>query len=207
MTVNLLRNAFRCVICASEIDRTAQKCLKCETWQNWKRFVPASQLTIALLLSLISVTSAVVPPALGYLTNRSHTYVRILGEGELKTDADAYPQKAILLLVANNGRRPSIVKSASISFENINAAPTDLEIHEAEKKLVLPEQQLLFHLTADQIARTSAPAGIAASPVYATITVTVEETDIRGNLFDAKPAHRVAATTIADWMDRYVPSQ
>lgn len=203
MTVVVLQSTFKCATCASDLDRHAQKCLKCDTWQNWRRFVPASQLTIALLISLISVISAVVPPTLGYLANRSHTYVRILGERELQAAQNAYPQKAILVLVANNGKRPSLVKSASISFEGINAAPTELVIHEADQKLVSPEKQVLFHLTTDEVARTKA---VSSAPVYATITVTVEETDVRGNLVEAAPEHRVAATIIADWMERYVPA-
>jgi hypothetical protein len=204
VTVESLPTPFKCVICASELDVSAQKCLKCQTWQNWKRFVPASQLTIALLLSLISVISATVPPALGYFANHSHTYVRVLGESELQ-EPGAYPQQSILVLVANNGKRPSIVKSASISFENLNAAPTELEIHETDQKLIPPEKQLFFHLTADAVERTATRT--SSEPITAIVTMTVEETDVRGNLVTATPKHRVPAALIGNWMARYASAK
>jgi hypothetical protein len=201
-----------CRICKSTLKAPgAQKCLDCESWQNWKRILPGGQLTLALLISLISVLSATVPPALAHFANRSRTYVRILGESTFQQDENAHPETAILLLVSNNGKRPSIVKSASIAFDGIDAAPVALTILDGDKKLVLPEKQVQLHVTAEHpISRTN---GISRDDLLnslgkgqAIITVDVEETGVDGNFFDASPPpeHRIAATMISEWMDRNV---
>lgn len=196
----------KCRYCASELNDGARKCLECESWQNLMRFVPASQLTLALLISLISVLSAVVPPALAHFANHSHTYVRILGDEALPVEGSPFPEPTILLLVANNGKRPSLVKSASISFEGINAAPAELEIRENNKRLIGPGEQVPLHVTVVQVERTKAAAAASPESVYATITVVVEETNVRGDFVDAALTHRVATTLIPEWMDRYVKS-
>jgi ribulose-5-phosphate 4-epimerase/fuculose-1-phosphate aldolase/ribosomal protein L40E len=47
----------RCNTCASEIPIAASKCVKCGTYQNYRRYFEFGNSTIALLIALISVIS------------------------------------------------------------------------------------------------------------------------------------------------------
>jgi ribosomal protein L40E len=46
-----------CKVCASEIPLAASKCVKCGSYQNYRRYFEFGNSTIALLIALISVIS------------------------------------------------------------------------------------------------------------------------------------------------------
>lgn len=200
-----LQDGIPCRACGAMLERGRRRCSDCSEWQSVRRFLPASQLTIALVISLISVISAAVPPVLAYYANRSQTFVRVLGDG---TYPGEVPEHTIVVLAANNGKRPSFVKSASIRFKGIDAAPTQLHILNVDSKLILPESQVRLHLTAIHVAHRGTKDKILESLATgtATVTVVVEETDIRGNFFDAAPApsHVIKAIEIYEWMAAHV---
>ena len=189
----------------------AVRCAGCSTFQNWRRIIPTSQVTLALILSIISVMSAVVPPVLRYYSNHSETYVRVLGPGKFKGD-NREEDLTIRALVLNNGKRASFVKSASLTFDNtIHAEATDLEVKNTDDALVAPEKSAILHFSAPSVGRRGQKRKqevldeiLAGGKV--TIKVTVEETDRNGKLFDAFPAHRLRADKIYNWMAHRVAS-
>lgn len=207
-----LQEGVPCRACGAMIEQGRRRCSECSEWQTARRFLPASQLTLALVISLISVLTAAVPPVLAYFANRSNTFVRVLGDGTYQPEGASREERTILILAANNGKRPSIVRSASIRFTGIGAAPTELSILNIDQKLILPEHQVLLHLTADRVDRTGGSTRKqildALDQAQAIVTVVVEETDIRGNFFDAAPPphHVIDANRIYEWMNRHVSS-
>ena len=172
--------------------------------------MPQGQLTLALLVSLISVISAIVPPVLRYFTNHSQTYIRVLGDGTFRAEGEGRPDRTIKVLAANNGKRSSIVESASIRFAGIGAAPAVLEIRNLDQTLILPEKQVVLHLSADHIGRVGTATReeilAAVERGRATITLNVEETGIDGHFFSATPAHTINTDRIYEWMDAHVSS-
>ena len=59
-TENLAKRGSKskpCVACASKIPASAIKCVKCGSYQNYRRYFEFGNTTIALLIALISVVS------------------------------------------------------------------------------------------------------------------------------------------------------
>ena len=50
-----------CVECSSNLNDTALKCPHCGSYQNWRRFLPFGESTLALTLSVIALTAVVLP--------------------------------------------------------------------------------------------------------------------------------------------------
>jgi hypothetical protein len=208
-----LQEGIPCRACGARLEKGRRRCSDCSEWQSLRRYLPASQITIALTISLISVLSAVIPPVLAYYANRSQTFVRVLGDGQYTPQGAHNPEKSIVVLAANNGKRASLVKSASIRFDGVSAAPMTLDILNATETLILPERQVYLHLSADHVQPVN---GASAETILeslangtATVTVQVEETDIRGRFYDAQPApsHIINGTGIYDWMNAHVATQ
>jgi len=49
-----------CVVCYEQIDQRAHLCNECNNYQDWRRYLQFSQLTLALLVALASVVSSIV---------------------------------------------------------------------------------------------------------------------------------------------------
>lgn len=48
-----------CWACLSPLKKQQKVCLNCNSWQNWRRFVSASNTSVALLIALLSVLTLV----------------------------------------------------------------------------------------------------------------------------------------------------
>ncbi|HYR27641.1 MAG TPA: hypothetical protein VEU30_04205 [Thermoanaerobaculia bacterium] len=205
-----------CRVCGSSLVKGTIRCDTCNSFQNWRRLAPASQVTLALILSIISLLSAVLPPLYNYLTNRSETYVRVLGSEDFLKEGEAEPDAAIVVLVANNGKRASFVKSATLTFAKkgkdvIHASDAEhLEVLDKDA-LILPDKPLRLHFDGSMLARLDKRTKqTVMNEVLAgrlvTLTVTVEETGRDGKPFDASVPHTFKADKIYKWMDARVPS-
>jgi hypothetical protein len=123
----------------------------------------------------------------------------------------------IVVIVSNNGKRASLVKSAWLTFDQkaknaVHAHDAQLEVHEFKEVLILPNTAVRLHFAGPQIGRL---AGKSYDQVMAEVraggppklTLTVEETDRNGEPFEARPSHTFKADLIDDWMEDRVPSQ
>ena len=93
-----------CDTCREPIRADALKCIKCDSYRDWRRFLPASASTLALVIALISVISSLGPGILrmieGERSALTVSYVAPMNDG-------------ILLLASNPGTRPAIVHRIS----------------------------------------------------------------------------------------------
>ncbi len=207
-----LQTGVACRVCGSTIEQGCRRCSECGEWQNRRRFFPASQVTLALVLSLLSVLSATVPPVLAYFANRSQTYVRIVGEGKYAENSGDIPEHTVRVLVVNNGKRPSMVKSAVISFPGLAAEDTPLGVLNTADALILPETHAYIHLSTGSVRRkgnaTKQEILDALVNGKARIDLNVEETDRNGDFYDAAPPphHTIDAARITEWMKTHVSS-
>ena len=72
--------------------------------------------------------------------NRSDTYVRVVGP-----DKDSH--NVLLVLVANNGGRPALVRGASLVGKELHIDRTELEILDSTQKLILPSTATMLRLS------------------------------------------------------------
>jgi hypothetical protein len=203
-----LQSGAACRSCGDTIEHGTRRCGGCGAWQNWRRFFSGLEVTAALLVSLVSVIGATSGPVLNAVSNRSRTSVRIIGDGMFKPAGAAESRLVVRVLVVNNGRKPSMVKGARITFHDIDAAACNLTIANRDDSFILPDKHVYLQLATDHLARTGARDHdtVCRQIEHGTITIdlAVEETDWRGNFVDDVITHTAPATRVRKWMNRYV---
>ena len=94
-----------CTTYGEEIAASARKCIHCDTWQDWRRYLVFSNTVLALLVALISVATVAAPVFRDMLTTKdSH----LIGSFQGVTDNGA------VFVIFNSGNRPGTVGEGSI---------------------------------------------------------------------------------------------
>jgi len=96
-----------CPVCGHPMPAAGRKCTECDEWRGWRRFVPASQTGLSLMLALISIVSIVGPLFIRWMWPHSETHVYIVTSDENELQA----------AVSNVGRRPAVLRSYWVSFD------------------------------------------------------------------------------------------
>lgn len=96
-------DTIACRTCREPIRRGARKCVRCDSFQDWRRFMSVSTSALALLIALISVVSATGPGIkrlmIGDRSDLRFSYLATVDEG-------------MIFLVSNSGTRPGVVVGA-----------------------------------------------------------------------------------------------
>ncbi|HEY6138434.1 MAG TPA: zinc ribbon domain-containing protein [Thermoanaerobaculia bacterium] len=158
-----------CRSCGMAMPASAKRCPECRAFQNWRALVPDNQVVLALLVSLISILSAVAPAAYKAWNNRSNAYVRVIGH---TLDNDSNP--VLLVLVANDGGRPALVRGAAMAGKGLPIGTTPLTILDPTQELVLPSKSTMLRLTTLDINTPAKRDALLALLPAGEITVTVE---------------------------------
>lgn len=193
-----------CRVCGASLSKTAVRCGECTSFQNLRRFLPASQVTLALILSIISVLSAVIPPIYRYLANHSQTNIRVLGVRDYQENTQV-PEKTIAVLAANRGKRTSFIRSATLRFSG-GSIPTVLRVRNIVDQAVQPEKNVVLYLTADTMS------GMTPAEVYAwlerrgaaTVVVNIDEIDRDGNVLPVSRTHVLNSNFLNEWIESHV---
>jgi hypothetical protein len=191
-----------CRSCGVPMPAAAKRCPECKTLQNWRAHIPDSQVVLALLVSLISVVSAVAPAAYNAWNNRSDAYVRAIGH-TIDNDSNL----VLLVLVANNGGRPALVRGASLVGKGLPIGRTPLTILDPTQKLVLPSKATMLRLTTLQIdtpmTRDSLLELLPKGEV--TVSIDVEETGRLGTRFVRRQSDDIKGAEIEALVQKRVP--
>ena len=195
-----------CRICGASMRENARRCDECKSYQNWRRFFPSSDVTMARIIAFISIVTAIATPLVAYLANHSATHVRVLGVGKVGEEP------TIRVQVANTGKRTSYVESARIRFTGIDAEDTDLEVQNPDKTLIAPGKHEVIDFSISGVARLNdktKPEVLTqvSQDGRVTIEVTVAETGRTGKSFDAKPEYSIKADKLYDWLALRISSQ
>lgn len=190
-----------CRSCGLTMPASAKRCPECKAFQNWRAFVPDNQVVLALLVSLISILSAVVPAAYKAWNNRSDAYVRVIGH---TVDNDSNP--VLLVLVANNGGRPALIRGATLVGKGLPIGSTPLTILDPTQELVLPSKATMLRLTTLDInTPAKRDALLALLPKgEITVSVEVEETGRLGRRFTRQQSDVAKGAQIEELVQKRV---
>ncbi|HEV7508572.1 MAG TPA: zinc ribbon domain-containing protein [Thermoanaerobaculia bacterium] len=153
-----------CVSCGGYIPEKARICPKCNSVQAFRGLVNVSQVTLSLLIALLSVAGIVVPALKGFFTpSRSRTsleLIEIVGTGD---------ESRLLLLASNSGNRPSYLRTISIEFKEFPQANRPMSIGgDAAQRLLKPGEQKLFWLNAEGFKFSSLGIKGRDDPIFKT---------------------------------------
>lgn len=183
-----LQDAKDCVACGARIPPAAKRCGSCSTLQDWRRMIPGNALVLALLLSLISVITAIAPGVVAFVNRPSRTSAVFVGTapdpGAAGTGNDLF-----VVRVDNSGGLPSVVERAQLQYRAAGLEPASMRIvnfdqmeipanGKAHLKLDLETMQVPATATYDQIAEQ-------ICRTKATLQMWVQERDRWGTLHAA----------------------
>jgi hypothetical protein len=91
---------IKCVVCKNPIAQEALKCIHCNSYQDWKRYIFFSNSVLALLIALVSVLTVAIP----VLSNSFKSEEELISISVVDVKSD------LILLAINSGTRPGVVK-------------------------------------------------------------------------------------------------
>jgi hypothetical protein len=97
-----------CTTCLEPIRIGAKKCIKCDSYQDWRRFLTFSSTVLALLVSLVAVTGALVPAVMEEV-RRSDSDVQL--SNPVSDNGHVY------FLATNYGKKPGIAEVATVVLD------------------------------------------------------------------------------------------
>lgn len=98
------RHQKQCTTCGEEIAQSARKCIHCDSFQDWRRYLAFSSTVLALLVALLSVATVAAPVFRDLLTTKDSELVASF-QG-FNSDDEA------VFVVSNSGNRPGTVGEA-----------------------------------------------------------------------------------------------
>jgi hypothetical protein len=196
----IVGNQRACVVCGELISAAAMKCKECESFQDWRRYLPGGEVVLALILSIISVASAVGPATYRAWNYRSNSYMRILGPTADRLE--------ILVAVGNDGDQPSVVRSVEMTFRDVPIEPVVMKIANPQDQVIAAGKSIVLHLTITDMAllpsARNAKNEVAQSDLKKgriVLHATIEETSRTGGHYAQSDDHRVVDEAPAIYID------
>jgi hypothetical protein len=168
-----------CRVCSARMPEDADRCNACSSFQDWRRHVPHSTTTLALLTALVTALS----PALQQLSNvmNRHSDTSFIVSG-------ATPQ-FITLTVANTGRSASLLRSFRLTFDGLPLEDVELRVilkDQEEGRMYIAPGTKVVHVRASGVAQTGRLTKLDIAKLLTiertiTLTVQIKESDDPAN--------------------------
>jgi hypothetical protein len=94
-----------CTTCGEEIAAVARKCIKCDAYRDWRRYLAFSSTVLALMVALLSVATVAVPVFRDLLITK---------DSYLIGSFQGFSNNEAIFVVSNSGNRPGTVAEASL---------------------------------------------------------------------------------------------
>ena len=150
--------------------------------------VPGNAMVLTLLLSLISVITAVAPAAISFVNRPSRTSALFIGT-EPEPAAAGTANDLFVVRVDNSGGLPSVVERAQLQYPAASLEPASMRIVNFDQ-MEIPasgKAHLKLDLENVEISATATPDQVAAQmcSAKATLQIWVQERDRWGTLHPA----------------------
>ena len=195
-----LQSGDRCHACNATIAAKSRRCPECSSWQNWRRFFAGLEMSFALILAFFSVIGAAAPVVLGYLTNHSETYIRVLGTQQYREEGQLQ-ELTIAVLAVNNGKRMSFINSASIAFIDMDILPARLRVRNPGDQALPPGKSAILYFTGS--SKTTKATGTATDGKVR-IVVNIDESGRDGKVVPTEQQEIVPAKLLSNWIEDHV---
>jgi hypothetical protein len=103
------RHKKQCTTCGEVIADSARKCIHCDAYQDWRRYLAFSSTVLALLVALLSVATVAGPVFHDLLTTK---------DSDLVGSFQGFSDDGAVFVVSNSGNRPGTVGEAFVAVFN-----------------------------------------------------------------------------------------
>lgn len=111
-----------CSICGEPVQLTARKCIHCDSYLDWRRWIGLSQLTLALIIALISVITTGVPIIKEeFQVSDSQLHAIFVAQNP------QFAENNVDLLVTNDGTKTGVVIDAVLLPSGISGPQISLQ--------------------------------------------------------------------------------
>ncbi len=102
-----------CLVCREVIKPNARKCIHCNSFQNWRRFVSVSTTVLSLLVALVSVLSVGIPAVLTAMPKDTDIEASIIDVKKVaikdSNSGEPKEQAMVTIFLTNRGKKPGAV--------------------------------------------------------------------------------------------------
>jgi hypothetical protein len=111
------RHKKRCRTCGEEIVESAQKCIHCDAYQDWRRYLAFSSTVLALLVALLSVATVAGPVFRDLVITK---------DSKLVASFQGFSDGQAVFVVSNSGSRPGTVGEAFVVLAQLQPSAQDM---------------------------------------------------------------------------------
>lgn len=131
----------QCLSCGTHIPKGARVCPKCGSVQVLSGFTNIGQVTLTLVIALLSVLGTVAPVLKDLFTlDRSRTHLQVV---------EMNPERELVIFVSNSGNQPSHLQSVRFVFEDFPQASREMKIlNPVQDRLIYPGKPKFLRLEA-----------------------------------------------------------
>lgn len=173
-----------CKVCRESIRAGAKKCINCDSFQDWRRFLNMSGTVLALLVALVTVSSAALPKLKELLT-LSYSEVLVLERG--------FKGNQLAFQLMNNGTKQASFISARLRG-TFNKETQEVDLEELGPGFpILPDspRPLLVHVPAAEVdAFTKWPTTIQDSTIIVVVRIQEFGGEVVNHQFKLSPRHQ-----------------
>jgi len=117
-------------MCKKEIPNGAIKCVHCDSFQNWRRYINFSNTLISLLVALISVSALATPIIFkAFKKDQSNVTVKLVGVFVEPIPDSMNPNPFISILISNPATKPGLVANLELLNSDSDPAPTTIYLN------------------------------------------------------------------------------
>ena len=158
-----------CIVCGESIRITAKKCIHCDSFQSWRRYLNISTVTLSLLVALVSVLSAGAPVLKSTFWPKSNVKISFLDKSK----------NQIKVALSNSGERPAVLKGGTLSLIGPDKKVTRrIPFHTDANELILEPGKWRIAI----ISSTYAPFSLAEFDDNTRCRVEIEVIDSNHNI-------------------------
>jgi hypothetical protein len=99
----------QCIVCQEDIRKMARKCIHCDSFQDWRRYLNFSNTVLALLVALLSV-STVLAPVLKEALEKDVSNVSVTYHG--------VHENLFNLIATNTGSKDGVISEEKLTLTN-----------------------------------------------------------------------------------------
>ena len=141
---------IRCKSCKEKIKAGATKCPKCQSFQNWQRYLILGNTTLALLVALVSIVTLGGPPLINAIRDALPRSEDIIVQSLAETSGVTAGN--IQIVAYNRGTADGIVEPAArlVLEAGEDRTVTGATIHGSDdSQIVKPETKRVFSVEPD----------------------------------------------------------
>ena len=128
-----------CVVCREEIKQDAKKCIHCDSYQDFRRWINISSVVLSLMIALLSVTAVTLPVLKDFM---------LPPDAELNFSlVEKYDDYTwFRIAVSNSGTKAAVIKAVQLTYGKRPEIESTFDMLDAEQ-VIDPGKTTTFRIS------------------------------------------------------------